>query len=281
MTSSFVRVWARRRRAGVLAVMLVSGLALPGSLRGQYPARPWLDWRTLDTEYFSVHFPAGAEPWARLVAERMDGVRDVVGGIVGHAAPGRTHIVVDDPFNSANGFALPVLDRPVAVLFTTPPTPVQTIGHFRGWGELLAVHEYAHLAHLTIPARNPHDRLLMSVLSPWPGSPVALRAPRWVLEGYATYIEGRVTAHGRPHNAWRAAVLRQWALEGRMPSYWQLNATDGYLAGSFAYLAGSAFLEHVARNDTLSPARRSSSMSRTTTRCRRTPTPVSRISGGG
>src|SRR5207244_10271469 len=68
-------------------------------------------------------------------------------------------------------------------------------------------------------------------------------APRWVIEGYATYVEGRVTGTGRPHGAWRAAMLRQWALEGQLPRYDQLDGGGGFEAGEFAYLAGSAFLE--------------------------------------
>lgn len=238
--------------AMLLAVMAHAALPLrAGAQSAQQQPRGWLDWRSLDTRHFTVHFPREAEPWARPVAERMDAIHDVVKAMVGHAPAERVQVIVDDPINGANGFAVPVLDRPLAVFWTTPPTPRQSIGHFRGWGELLAVHEYAHLAHLTIPSRNPRERLLMS-LSPWRGSPLALRSPRWVIEGYATYIEGRVTAHGRPHNAWRAAILRQWALEGRLPTYGQLNGTDGYQAGAFAYLAGSAFLEHVARRDTAS-----------------------------
>ena len=76
--------------------------------------------------------------------------------------------------------------------------------------------------------------------------PIALRAPRWVVEGYATFIEGRVTGSGRPHGAWRAAFLRQWAIEGQLPRYEYLDDWGAYAGGSFAYLAGSAFIEWLA-----------------------------------
>ena len=77
-------------------------------------------------------------------------------------------------------------------------------------------------------------------------SPIAANAPRWVVEGYATYVEGRVTGSGRPNHAYRAAILRQFALEGRLPGYGQLNGGSGWVYGSFAYLAGSAFFEWLA-----------------------------------
>jgi hypothetical protein len=41
----------------------------------------------------------------------------------------------------------------------------------------------------------------------------------------------------------RAAVLRQWALEGKLPRYEQLSSSGGYQGGAMAYLAGSAYLE--------------------------------------
>ncbi|MGH9888889.1 MAG: TolB family protein, partial [bacterium] len=65
-------------------------------------------------------------------------------------------------------------------------------------------------------------------------------------EGYATFVEGRVTGSGRPHAAWRAALLREWALEGQLPRYQELDASGAYEGGSYAYLVGSAFLEWLA-----------------------------------
>jgi hypothetical protein len=112
----------------------------------------------------------------------------------------------------------------------------------RGWGEILSVHEFAHIAHTHRRSRNPREGLLWR-LSPVRLGPIARRAPRWVLEGYATYVEGRLTGTGRPRGAGRAAILRQWALEGRLPSYAELNGARDFQQGSMAYLAGSAYLE--------------------------------------
>jgi hypothetical protein len=83
-------------------------------------------------------------------------------------------------------------------------------------------------------------------LAPVRVGPVARKAPAWVIEGYATLIEGRLTGSGRPHSAGRAAVLRQWALEGQLPKYAELGMTSPYLGGAMRYLVGSAFLEWLA-----------------------------------
>ena len=226
------------------SVRLLAGLlcaAAPSLGSAQLP-RPHLDWRTAETPHFRFHYPAGAERWTLDLASRMESVSDAVTALVGGGPRGRVTIVVEDPLATSNGSAWPVLDRPAIYLWPTPATAGSSIGHSRGWAEELAVHEFAHVAHLTRPSRNPRQRLFWR-LSPIPLGPVARRAPRWAFEGYATYVEGRLTGSGRPYGAARAAALRQWALEGALPKYSQLNGVGGYRGGEMAYLAGSAFFE--------------------------------------
>jgi Tol biopolymer transport system component len=204
-------------------------------------ARPWLEWRTISTANYRFHFRAEFEPWTRQVADRVESVDSALGRAIGYRAPSPIHVVVDDPYSIANGYAIPYVDKPATVWWTTPPDPRDQIGNFRTFGEILAVHELAHLAHLTRPSRNPARRMFdLTFLNL---GPIATKAPRWVHEGYATVIEGQLTGTGRPNNAHRAALLRQWAIEGRLPSYDALNGSGSYFGGSFPYLGGSAFLE--------------------------------------
>lgn len=230
-----------------LAVLFAVGLdASP--LRAQLFARPWLDWHTVSAGQFDVHYPTELATWAHFVAERLPAVDSAVARLVGYSPPMRVQIVIEDPFDISNGFAFTVLDHPVIVFWASPPDPRESIGQFRTWGEMLAVHEFGHMAHLTRPSRNPWLRTFWR-LAPVKVGPIALRSPRWVIEGYATYIEGVITGSGRPHGVWRAATLRQWALEGRLPNYAQLSSWGDFSGGDFAYLAGSAFLEWLARRN--------------------------------
>ena len=227
------------------SIALVASLLIavgPGTGHAQRLTIPSLDWRTVQTRYFVIHYPRSAEAWTLDVAHRIDAVRDAVRALVGSAPARRVTVVVEDPNTLSNGFALPLLDDPVIFLWPTPPDPTSGIGENRGWGELLSVHEFTHIAHLTRPSRNPWQRFLTR-LAPLRVGPLALEAPAWVIEGYATFVEGRLTGSGRPHGAWRAAVLREWALEGKLPTYAQLDADAGFYGGNMRYLAGSAFLE--------------------------------------
>jgi len=223
--------------------LLVAAVARSGA--AQYVVRSWLPWRTVETHRFAFHYPVELEEWTRAVAARADAIDSAVARVVGFAPSRKTQVVVDDPFNIANGSAWTYLDKPTINLWAIPPDPREDISEFRNWGEMLLSHEFGHVAHLTRPSRNNATRRFWEAF-PVNFGPLALRAPRWVIEGYATYIEGVVTGSGRPHGVWRAAFLRQWAVEGQLPRYDQLNGSGSFAGGDFAYLAGSAFLEWLA-----------------------------------
>jgi len=228
------------RPLSAAALLLASMPA--GALSQSNLVRPSLDWMTTRTRYFEIHYPSSMALWTMDLASRIDAVRDAVSAFVGYAPPGRVTIIVEDPLNQSNGFANVPLERPFIVLWPTPPDPSGVLGSNRDWPELLAVHEFAHIAHLVRPTRNPRERRLWGLL-PIRIGPISRRAPRWAVEGYATYVEGRLTGLGRPHGAARAAYLRQWALEGRLPTYYQLSFSNEFAGGAMPYLAGSAFLE--------------------------------------
>jgi hypothetical protein len=201
---------------------------------------PHDDWRTIATPHFRVHYPAAYEAWATRAAARLESVRAAVVAEVGFAPETVTDVLIENPVADANGITIALLDTPRIVLYAEPPGPETQIGEYSNWIDLLTVHETVHLVHLLRPSRNPIDRALAHLL---PLNPITLHAPRWVLEGYATLIEGRITGSGRPSGAMRAAVLRTWAMNGQLPTYPQLDSDQRFLGMSMAYLSGSAFLE--------------------------------------
>ena len=231
-----------RLRTLLIVALLVAAVRRTGA---QVPlgADPAHSWRTIATVHFRVHHRAEHAQWAQDVASRIEAVRAEVVQLVGYAPPLVVDVVIDDPVNSSNGVALPDLRGPAMFFWPTPPDPSSAIGHHPGWGELLTVHEFAHVAHLSRPARDPWEKFVMSLQVIPAVSPIPRRVPGWVTEGYATVIEGILSGSGRPNSTWRAAVLREWSLEGLLPSYGGLDDDGPFLGGSMRYLVGSAFLE--------------------------------------
>jgi len=218
--------------------VLLAALVVALPLLAQAPSA---EWRTVTTSHFRLHYTAPAEAWALRAASRLESIRERVITEVGYDPPEVTDVLVTDPVAQANGSALPLLGSPRMVLWTSPPGPASVIGFYNDWTELLVLHEDTHLVHLLRPSRNPTQRFAEHLL---PLGPITLRAPRWVIEGYATLVEGRLTASGRPNGDLRAAILRQRARAGELPSYGELASDSrSWLGMSMAYLAGSAYLE--------------------------------------
>ncbi len=220
------------RLGGLLFFLLASAAAAQG---------PSADWRTVETKHFRVHYPVPFEAWARHAAGEIEAIHSRVTAFVGYVPQRRIEVVVADPEGDANGSAIPYLDRPEIILWTSPPEAESGLGDYGEWMELVTTHEIAHVVHLARP-RN-RSSAILALLSPVPFGPLAWSSPRWVIEGYATLVEGALTGSGRPNSSFRAMVLRRFAIEGKLPSYSDLDATGGWLRGSMAYLVGSAYLE--------------------------------------
>ncbi|MHB0972249.1 MAG: hypothetical protein ACYC7A_18880 [Thermoanaerobaculia bacterium] len=219
----------------LLLAIVLAACAMPVAAQS-----PDAEWRTIETAHFRFHYPAPFEEWTLSAATRMESIRTTLIEEIGYAAPERVDVIVADPLATANGSAWPFIGWPRLVLYTNPPGPASSIGTNRDWIEMLTLHEQAHLIHILRPSRNPMRRILETLV---PFGPIAY-SPRWITEGYATLLEGELTGSGRPNSDFRAAVIRQWARQGRMPTYAQLNSDRASWMGmSMAYLVGSSYLE--------------------------------------
>lgn len=204
-------------------------------------AKATVQWQTIHTEHFNVHYSQENADWARSAANELEIVRSKVLEQQNRALDETVDVVVFDPLNAANGFALPVSNKPLMALFTTPPQSDTVVSNNSGWQQLLVLHEYIHLVHLAQPTRSNWRQELRNT---WDLYDITYsEMPRWAAEGYATLLESKMTGRGRLFDNYSEAILTEFAQQGALPSYEKLNSSDGgYLAGSMAYLMGARFL---------------------------------------
>ncbi|MBL4823390.1 MAG: hypothetical protein JKX90_07690 [Colwellia sp.] len=205
------------------------------------------DWQTFETENFRVHYTPQYKQWALASAREMELVRTLIKKQQGRVLDEKVDAYIIDPFNAANGFAMPLSNAPYMVLFTTPPQSDSIIANSTGWQQLLVLHEYVHLVHLGQKNRASWRNNIANWYDIYDASQITRH--RWVSEGYATLLESKLTGRGRLYNNAVEAVIQQFAREGALPNYSQLSdINDDYLSGSMAYLVGVRYLKWLEEN---------------------------------
>ena len=205
-------------------------------------------WTVFETNSFRIHYTAEYRDWAISAAHDMEAAAKTVKEHQDRDLKMKVDVVVFDPFNDSNGFAIPFSNRPIMALFATPPQSNSIISNSSSWQQLLSLHEYVHLVHIGQPSRQSFKQSLSKY---WDLYDIYKSSgmPRWVTEGYATLLESKLTGRGRLFDVQVEAMLLQFAREGALPKYSELSNTSGrYQIGSMAYLVGVRYLSWLEKN---------------------------------
>ncbi|MFO0680435.1 MAG: hypothetical protein U0234_00215 [Sandaracinus sp.] len=235
-----------RRLAPTFLALVALACALPA--RGEAQLRdPTLEWRTIETEHFDIHYHDPLALVARrvaAVAERAHGTLRVVFGFEPTPTPGqqRIQIVLTDDSDSANGSAT-ALPFDTIRLYAEPPEDLSTLGDYDDWLTTLVSHEHTHILHLDQASGLPSilNAILGKVYMP------NHVLPRWMIEGIAVWQETERTSGGRLRSSMWDMYLRADVLEGRTWGIDQLSTTaDRWPHGEAQYLYGSYLMSYIA-----------------------------------
>ena len=208
---------------------------------------PSKEWKVFETENFRVHYMPEYRDWSIAATHEMEASRDVIIKHQNRTLPEKVDVVVFDPLNTSNGFAMPFSTKPFMALYTTPPLSDSQISNSSSWAQLLALHEYVHLVHLAQPTRNEWKQKLRHLYDLYDVTSSML--DRWAAEGYATLLESKLTGRGRLYDVQVEMMLQQFAREGGWPTYGELSSTEGrYRLGNMAYLIGARYLAWLEEN---------------------------------
>ncbi len=203
---------------------------------------PQLDWRTITTEHFHIHFHQGEEALAETYTGLVEEVFDELVGELRWQPKQRIHVTLVDRTDSANGYASTIPYNAIT-LFVTAPTPDGSLNLYEDWNRALFTHELTHILH--IDTNHGIVRLARNVLGRVASTHQA--SPAWMIEGFATLQETRQTPGGRGRAPIAEMVRRTAALEDDFPP---LGNLDGFQpdppAGNLRYLFGQDFMQWVA-----------------------------------
>lgn len=228
-------------RSGALAWLLASWLLLLPAGRAA-GAAPDHEWQTLETPHFAIHFHEGLEEVAQQAARGLERAHELLVPRLGEGPKRRTHVVVSDDTDAANGSAT-AWGRPTIFLLAEPPDDLSVLGDFDDYLYLLVAHEYVHVLHLGTVRGLPAflNRILGDV---WIPNGIQ---PRFVTEGYAVYLETVLTAGGRLRYSLFDMYLRADVLEDRILDLGQLSSGPArWPWGTAWYLYGGKLIEYLA-----------------------------------
>jgi hypothetical protein len=205
------------------------------------PARagdPNLDWYTVESPHFRVHYHGGLETMAQRTATLAEAIRDRLTGPLANRPSEIVHILLTDTTDSANGSAT-IVPYDAIRLFVTAPEDLSTLGDYDDWLTGLVTHESAHVHHID----NIH------------GFPIVLNAifgkiyapnqvqPSWIREGIAVAMESLLTSGGRVRSSIFDMYLRADVLEDNFATLDQMSQdVRRWPGGDIAYLYGGKFM---------------------------------------
>ena len=203
---------------------------------------PDLDWRTHESSNFLIHYPQELSHFLPRVTLYLEQSHDDLSEYFKWQPKNKTHVVLRDDVDEANGFAQP-LPRNSITLFMQPPTGGELLV-FDDWLKLLIHHEYTHTLHmdkvLGLPSylRMVFGRIVFSFPNTF--------HPNWFAEGLATYQESKLNTDVGRGNSTFFEIMMRGELESGLKSLSRINtvvAHDWPL--NTAYLYGVYFFKFI------------------------------------
>lgn len=221
---------------------------------------PELEWKTIETEHFFVHYHEGAERTGRTIAKIAEEVYRPITSFYNHEPDEKVSFVITDNDDISNGGAYFYENR----IEIFAPSLDYVLRGTHNWLRDVISHEFTHVVQLQtamkfgrkIPSfyfqwlgyeseRRPdvlygYPNIIVSY--PWSGFAV----PMWFAEGVAQYNRKEFR-----YDFWdshRDMILRSYALDGNMLS-WDAMGVFGKtsLGNESVYNSGFALVDYIAR----------------------------------
>lgn len=239
----------------IIIYILVSGIALTQD----EPPHPELEWYTIETEHFYVHYHKGAERTAQLTAKIAEEIYEPITSLYNHKPDQKVSWIIKDYDDYSNGASY-FYDNKIEIWATSMDFDLRGT---HNWLRNVITHEFTHIIQIQTSMK--FGRRIPAFYFQWLGYEAERRpdvlygfpnvivsypisgfvVPAWFAEGTAQLNRTELE-----YDLWdthRDMILRMYALDGNMLS-WEEMAVFGKtsLGNESSYNAGFAFVSYIA-----------------------------------
>jgi hypothetical protein len=223
-------------------------------------AHPELDWRTIETEHFLVHYHTGTERTARTVAKVAEDIYGPITSLYHHTPDRKVSFIIRDHDDISNGGAY-FFDNKIELYASGMDYELRGTHE---WLRTVVSHEFTHIIQVqtsmkmgrAVPAiylqwLNYEDERRPDVLYGYPNVIISYPlsgfiVPVWFAEGVAQY--NRTEFRYDSWDSHRDMILRSYALDSNMLSWEEMGVFGKTSLGNeSAYNAGFAFVAYIAQ----------------------------------
>jgi WD40-like Beta Propeller Repeat len=235
---------AQRLTITLLASSVVL-LAAGSKAYGAAIVDPAYRFRTIQTDHFVIYFHQKEERLAERLSTLAEEVWRNIETRFGLSMPQKTHVVLVDQTELANGLATP-LPYNTIVITAAWPGGSEFIGKTDDWLRLVFTHEFTHVVHLDRSVG--WAKVVRGIFGRVPLAFPNLFLPKWQIEGLATYEESVRTDGGRLHAGDFRAIVDEAAVSKMLEPLDRVNGglTD-WPGGTATYAYGVGFHDYLAK----------------------------------
>jgi hypothetical protein len=242
----------------VISVLLaVCALSLPAQELSHHPE---LQWKTIETEHFLIHYHDGAERTGNVVARIAEEIYGPVTSLYGHEPDEKVSIIIKDYEDISNGAAY-FYDNKIEIW---APSMDFIFRGTHNWLRNVVTHEFTHIVQIQTSMK--FGRRMPAIYFQWLGYEAERRPdvlygfpnvivstpysgfaiPAWFAEGVAQYNRKELR-----YDFWdshRDMILRSYVLDGNMLTWDEMSVFGKTSLGNeSSYNAGFAFVHYIAQ----------------------------------
>ncbi len=220
-------------------ILIIFILVSPLKLFSAIMFSPELEWKSIKTNHFWIHYHQGLETEAKKLAQIAEKVHLLLSPKIKWQPALRTDVILVDNLYTANGFATPFPYNRIQI-YMTRPEPDSSISNFDNWLEMVFTHEYVHILN--------HDMIhgLPSISRYTLGRCCFPNVflPYWMAEGNAVYYESYSSKFGRNNSSYTDMVMRTEIANNSFKTISEAsNFPRAWPVGYVPYLYGGLFVE--------------------------------------